>query len=68
MRDFQEISHMIAEAASLQEQWRVWAQDPDCKANRKDFADAIRNLNALNGVVKALRWARGDEGIEHPLE
>ena len=28
----------------------------------------MRNYKALQGVVKALRWALGDKHIDHPLE
>ena len=28
----------------------------------------MRNYKALEGVVKALRWALGDMNVEHPLE
>ena len=28
----------------------------------------MRNMKALEGVIKALRWALGDKNVEHPLE
>tara|TARA_R100000781_G_scaffold108204_1_gene72678 strand:+ start:42 stop:257 length:216 start_codon:yes stop_codon:yes gene_type:complete len=28
----------------------------------------MRNYKALEGVVKTLKWALGEKGIEHPLE
>jgi len=28
----------------------------------------MRNYKALEGVVKALRWALGDKDVKHPLE
>lgn len=34
----------------------------------KDMLFHMRNYKALEGVVKALRWALGDKNVEHPLE
>jgi hypothetical protein len=30
--------------------------------------EAARNHKALDGVVKTLKWALGEEGISNPLE
>ena len=35
---------------------------------KKERIYHMRNYKALEGVVKALRWALGDKNIEHPLE
>lgn len=35
---------------------------------KKERIYHMRNYKALEGVVKALRWALGDKHIQHPLE
>ena len=38
------------------------------KGRKEQRVYHMRNYKALQGVVKALRWALGDKHIEHPLE
>ena len=48
---------MLHEAIRLLKEWEVWMQHPDCKHDKKAFAEAVRNYNALRGVVKCLKWS-----------
>ena len=68
MRDITELSYMIIQAVDLCNQWEKWSGDPECRKDKKAFADAVRNTNALRGVIKTLRWVRQDPGIDTPLE
>ena len=68
MRTIHDISYMVIEAEQLCRQWKEWAENPDCRKDKAAFGEAIRNYNALRGVIKGLRWSRGDPGIESPLE
>ncbi len=68
MRDLQDVSYMIIEASRLRQEWINWSENPVCRKDRSQFADAVRNVNALAGVIKTLRWVRGDPQIETPLE
>ena len=68
MRTEHELSYMIIEASRLCMEWKAWSDNPECRKDRTQFADAVRNVNALKGVVKSLRWARGDPSVDNPLE
>ena len=48
--------------------WKVWFEE--CKKNddRDGMKEAARNHKALDGVVKTLKWALGEEGISNPLD
>lgn len=68
MKDKEELRQKLKEAQQLREQWRVWSQDPDCKADMQSFAEAVRNYNALSGVIKTLQWSLDFPGINDCLE
>ncbi len=54
IRPFNDVTSTIDEAEALKERWYTIM----CEAStRSERAEAIRNYNALRGVVKALRWA-----------
>jgi hypothetical protein len=44
---------MIDEAETLKERWYITMREASTRSER---AEAIRNYNALRGVIKALRW------------
>ena len=67
VRDENEIHMMLREALRLKGEWRRWLEDPECKADRKAFAEAIRNYNALKGVVQSLQWVLHHPAVEDPL-
>ena len=53
-RPHDQIRTMIDDANALKE---VWFEKMAHATSRSERAEAIRNYNALRGVVKALRWA-----------
>tara|TARA_R110000751_G_scaffold4372_5_gene21429 strand:+ start:11852 stop:12064 length:213 start_codon:yes stop_codon:yes gene_type:complete len=69
MRDKEDIRWMLDEAIVRRNEWKSWLaeirQDPS--TSRKQIAEAIRNFNAMNGVVKSLQWVLEFPGIDHPL-
>jgi len=65
MREDLEIARMIAQAVELREVWREASMVKGI--TRDEFATAIRNYNALRGVIKALKWSIGVNGISDPL-
>jgi hypothetical protein len=75
MRDNREVREMMREAKRLRNEWEVWATEmrehnknnPDNQYPRADIAEAVRNYNALRGVVKSLQWVIGMPGVEDPL-
>jgi len=44
---------MIDEAEALKERWYITMREA---VTRSERAEAVRNYNALRGVIKALRW------------
>lgn len=67
MRDENEIRIMLREAQRLKSEWRIWIDDPECKSDRKAFIEAVRNYNALKGVVQSLQWMLHFPGVQDPL-
>ena len=45
---------MIDDALVLKERWYIGMREATTRSER---AEAVRNYNALRGVIKALRWA-----------
>ena len=48
-----EVVRMIDEAEALKERWYITMREA---VTRSERAEAVRNYNALRGVIKALRW------------
>jgi len=67
VRDENEIHMMLREALRLKGEWKRWLEDPECKADRKVFAEAVRNYNALKGVCQSLQWVLHHPAVEDPL-
>lgn len=67
-RTWEEIEDMLARAEVKRSDWKVWFEE--CKKNddRDGMKEAARNRKALDGVVKTLKWALGEEGISNPLD
>ena len=53
-RKHDEIHMMIDDAAGVMERWYIRMREATTRSER---AEAVRNYNALRGVIKALRWA-----------
>jgi len=75
MKDNREVREMMREAKRLRDEWESYllemkehnTTNPDNKYPRADIAEAVRNYNALRGVVKSLQWVIGMPGVEDPL-
>jgi len=70
-RDEEELLDMLHEAESRKELWQRHFNS--AKMDRKANAEAIRNITALRGVIKTLRWAlnmtdKNGIVISHPLD
>ncbi len=48
-----EVTRVIDEAEALKERWYIAMREANTRSER---AEAVRNYNALRGVIKALRW------------
>ena len=70
-RSEEELREMLREAEQRKQLWE--GHFHSAKMSRKSNAEAIRNITALRGVIKTLRWALNitdNNGIpiSHPLD
>ena len=70
-RDVEELRDMLHEAEARKELWKQHFNS--AKMDRKSNAEAIRNITALRGVIKTLRWTlnmsdKNGIPIPHPLD
>ena len=63
MNDHQESDHF----AYNRNDWWVKYHEAQESGNKKKLVIAARNIKALEGVVKTLRWVLGDMHITNPL-
>ena len=66
MKDDNEIRQMIKDASDLKNRWLQVLTDKTY-SSPAEMRRAIRNYNALRGVVKSLRWALDEPLAENPL-
>ena len=67
MRSESELREMLHEATTLLHEWEAWMRHPDCKHDKKAFAEAVRNFNALRGVIKCIQWTLRFPNVDEPL-
>lgn len=66
VRSEEDLIIMLKEASKLRDRWlqvltdKTWANDSEMRR-------AIRNYNALRGVIKSLRWTLNQPLAENPL-
>ena len=70
-RDIEELRDMLHEAEERRILWERHFKS--AKMDRKSNAEAIRNITALRGVIKTLRWTlnmadKNGIPIPHPLD
>ena len=70
-RNEEELRDMLHEAEERKQLWEEHFKS--AKMSRKANAEAIRNITALRGVIKTLRWAlnmtdKNGLPITHPLD
>ena len=65
-RSWDEIETML-DKAERKLNWHQLQMSQYRPKSRK-WVEHARNFNALQGVVKTLRWTLGDKNIAHPLE
>mgnify|MGYP003116951473 CR=1 FL=1 len=66
VRDDKEIRDMLKEASKLRDVWLQILTDKSY-ADQTEMRRAIRNYNALRGVIKSLRWVLNEPLAENPL-
>ena len=70
-RSEEELRDMLHEAEERKQLWEEHFKS--AKMDRKSNAEAIRNITALRGVIKTLRWTlnmtdKNGMPIPHPLD
>ncbi len=67
-RSWDEIEKMLYKAEKEKNMWESKYYDlMQINATRKEKIKCLRNIKALEGVVKTLRWTLGDKNVAHPL-
>lgn len=66
VRDDKEVREMLKEASKIRDRWLQILTDKTW-ADQKEMQRAIRNYNALRGVIKSLRWVLKEPLAENPL-
>jgi hypothetical protein len=66
VRNEEELKDMLKEASALRDKWLQCITDKTYRNSKEQIA-AIRNYNALRGVIKTLRWALKQPMAENPL-
>lgn len=67
-RSWDEIEKMLHRAESIKNAWEMKFIKAKKNENRSECIKCLRNMKALEGVVKTLRWTLGDINIPHPLD
>ena len=73
MKNKDDVRWMLSEAMKRRDEWEEWLMTlkndgrDNIYHNKKQIAEAVRNYNALRGVVKALQWTLDFPGVDHPL-
>ena len=66
-RNWDEIEKMLYRAESLRNAWEIKLYEYKSAKDKKKAIKCARNMKALEGVIKTLRWCLGDKDIDHPL-
>lgn len=67
-RTWEDIEIMLDKAERVQNIHHVKMAEQRERNNTKKAMYHARNIKALEGVIKTLRWTLGDKDIDHPLE
>jgi len=67
-RSWNEIEIMLDRAERLKNTHETKFLQLKGNRNRKELLHHARNMKALEGVIKTLRWTLGDKEISHPLD
>lgn len=66
-RSREEILEMIEQIRDRLEYYKLKYKEAKAAKDRSKMVSSIRNWKALEGARQALRWALGEEGVDHPL-
>lgn len=66
-RTWEDIEEMLYKAEAVRNRWEIKYYEYKELHNKRKTIEAMRNMKALEGVIKTLRWTLGDKEIMHPL-
>jgi len=66
-RSWDEIEKMLSKAEMVRNNWELQFINSRKGNNKKKSIECARNMKALEGVIKTLKWTLGDKDITHPL-
>ena len=67
-RSWSEIEIMLDRAERKRHEWEFKFYSAKEKGMKREAIRCARNMKALEGVIKTLRWTLGDRKIPHPLD
>ena len=67
-RSWSEIEEMLDKAERVKNKHQIKLEEQKERGNKKKAMHHAKNMKALEGVIKTLRWTLGDRRIGHPLE
>ena len=67
-RSWAEIERMLDKAETVKHNWELRFYSAKERKKNKEAIKCARNMKALEGVIKTLRWTLGDKNISHPLD
>ena len=66
-RSWEDIENMLSKAEMVRNNWELQFLNSRKRNDKKKSIECARNMKALEGVIKTLKWALGDKDIAHPL-
>ena len=67
-RSWEDIEEMLSKAEKVKNDWELKFLKHKAHKNKKEAIRCARNMKALEGVIKSLKWTLGDKNILHPLD
>tara|TARA_R110001583_G_scaffold161892_1_gene314070 strand:- start:255 stop:509 length:255 start_codon:yes stop_codon:yes gene_type:complete len=66
-RSWDEMETMLEKAEQVRNDWEMKFITHRATKNKSKAIECARNMKALEGVIKTLKWTLGDKNIAHPL-
>ena len=66
-RTWEEIEDMLNQSIHMRNAWLTRYEKAKRRKDKTMMMDSVRNVKALEGVIKTLKWTIGTPGIEDPL-
>lgn len=67
-KTWEDIENMLDKAERVRNNWESKFHLLKHTSRKKEKIECLRNMKALEGVIKTLRWALGDKNVSTCLE